>query len=84
MTEGHYDTTRAQLLDKEERIRALKPTQLLESVGGITKDMTCIDYGSGTGTFSFPMVRCVGDTGLVYAVDDSEIMLDHIRAKPGL
>ncbi|MEE9528484.1 MAG: class I SAM-dependent methyltransferase [Dehalococcoidia bacterium] len=81
MTEGHFDTKRAPLLDNEERLKELRPLQLLKNVAGITKGMTCVDLGCGTGTFSFPMVLCVGDQGVVYAVDDSEKMLEYIRAK---
>jgi ubiquinone/menaquinone biosynthesis C-methylase UbiE len=43
--------------------------------------MTCVDLSCGTGTFSFPLVLCVGDSGVVYAVDDSKKMLGYIRAK---
>ena len=81
MTESHFDIGRAGKLDNEERIRELKPKQLLEDVGGVTEGMTCIDLGSGTGTFSFPLAQCVGDSGIVYAVDDSIKMLDYMRVK---
>lgn len=81
MTEGHFDTKRAPLLDNEGRLKELRPLQLLRNVAGITKGMTCVDLGCGTGTFSLPMVLCVGDQGVVYAVDDSAEMLEHIQAK---
>ena len=81
MTESHFNIGRARKLDNEERIRELKPKQLLEDVGGVAEGMTCIDMGSGTGTFSFPLIQCVGNSGIVYAVDDSAKMLDYIRAK---
>lgn len=81
MTEAHFDTRRAPLLDNEERLKELKPQQLLTDIAGITRGMTCIDLGCGTGTFSFPMVQCVGNAGVVYAVDDSAEMIERIRAK---
>lgn len=81
MAEGHFNTKRAPLLDSEGRLEKLRPRELLRDVAGITKGMTCIDLGCGTGTFSFPMVLCVGEEGVVYAVDDSVEMLDIIRAK---
>lgn len=81
MSEGHFDTKKASLLDNEERLKELKPQQLLRDIAGITEGMTCVDLGCGTGTFSFPMVRCVGDEGIVYAVDDSTKMLKHLHAK---
>ena len=41
--------------------------------------MICIDLGSGTGVFSSRMVEIVGPKGMVYAVDNSAAMLDHLR-----
>jgi ubiquinone/menaquinone biosynthesis C-methylase UbiE len=81
MTEGHFDVKRARVLDNEERIKELRPYQLLKEVAGIVNGMTCVDLGCGTGTFSIPMSLCVGSEGVVYAVDDSAEMLAHIRAK---
>ncbi len=81
LAEGHFDTKKASFLDNEERLKELRPQQLLRDIAGITKGMTCVDLGCGTGTFSFPMVRCVGGEGIVYAVDDSTKMLEHMRVK---
>jgi len=81
MTQDHFDIKRAPLLDNEERIKELRPQQLLTQVAGITKGMTCVDLGCGTGTFSLPMAYCIGSEGIIYAVDDSAEMLEHIRAK---
>jgi ubiquinone/menaquinone biosynthesis C-methylase UbiE len=81
MTEGHFDTKRARFLDSEERIKEMRPYQLLKDTAGVTSGMTCIDLGCGTGTFSFPMLLCVGSEGIVYAIDDSAEMLERIRAK---
>ncbi len=79
--QGHFDTKRARVLDNEERIKELRPHQLLTEVAGITKGMTCVDLGCGTGTFSLPMVYYVGNEGIVYAVDDSAEMLEYLRAR---
>jgi ubiquinone/menaquinone biosynthesis C-methylase UbiE len=81
MTQGHFDTKRARVLDNKERIKELRPNQLLTQVAGITKGMTCVDLGCGTGIFSLPMAYCVGSEGVVYAVDDSAEMLKYLRAK---
>ena len=70
-----------QRLDNEGRFKELKPHNLLRDVAGIAEGMTCIDLGCGTGVFSFPMVLCVGNEGIVYSVDNSAEMLEHIRAK---
>jgi len=83
MTEGHFDTKRAPILDSEERIKELRPYQLLKYTAGIKTGMTCVDLGCGTGTFSFPMLLCVGNDGVVYAVDDSAKMLEYeLRIHP--
>ncbi len=79
--EGHFDTSRAGRLDSEGRLRELRPQQLLRDVAGVVPGMTCVDLGCGTGTFSLPALALVGETGTVYAVDDSAEMLDYLRAK---
>jgi len=81
MTEGHFDPKRAPFLDAEERIKELRPYQLLKDTAGVKTGMTCVDLGCGTGTFTFPLLLCVGSEGVVYGVDDSEEMLEHIRSK---
>lgn len=81
MREGHFDPKVAPVLDSEERIKELRPYELLKDKAGVKPGMTCIDFGSGTGTFTFPLLLCVGADGAVYAVDDSEEMLERIRAK---
>jgi ubiquinone/menaquinone biosynthesis C-methylase UbiE len=81
MTEGHFNTKRAPVLDNEERLKQLRVDQLLTDIAGIREGMICVDLGCGTGAFSFPMVLQVGKEGIVYAVDDSADMLDHLRAK---
>ncbi len=81
MTEGHFNTKRAPVLDNEERLKELRIDKLLTDIAGIAKGMTCVDLGCGTGTFSFPMILQVGEEGVVYAVDDSAEMLDHLRTK---
>ncbi len=81
MTGHHYNVHRPRMLDSEERLKELRPHELLADVAGLGKGMTGVDLGSGTGTFAFPMLQCVGDKGTVYAVDDNPEMLDRIRAK---
>jgi ubiquinone/menaquinone biosynthesis C-methylase UbiE len=81
MTEGHFDPKRAPYLDADERVKELRPYELLKDWAGIKPGMTCVDLGSGTGTFSFPLLLGVGSEGVVYAVDDSDEMLGKIRAK---
>ena len=81
MNNGCFDIRQASKLDKTGRIKELRPYQLLKNVAEVTKDMICIDFGSGTGTFALPMADLVGDKGKVYAVDNSTEMLENIRTK---
>ncbi len=78
---GCFDVKHASKLDNPDRIKELRPHQLLANVAGVAKGMVCIDFGSGTGTFAFPMAKLVGDDGKVYAVDRSAEMLGRIREK---
>jgi ubiquinone/menaquinone biosynthesis C-methylase UbiE len=81
MNEGIFDTKKAYKLDNPERIRDLRPRELLRDVAKIGYGNTCVDFGSGTGIFALPMAELVGDKGEVYAIDNSLEMLAHIRAK---
>jgi ubiquinone/menaquinone biosynthesis C-methylase UbiE len=80
MNEGIFDVSRASKLDTPGRIRELRPPVLLKEAG-VREGRTCVDLGSGTGVFAMPMADMVGAKGRVYAVDNSAVMLEHIRAK---
>ncbi len=80
--EEYFDPkNRALRMGNEERIKALRPNELIKDLAGVTKGMTCIDLGCGPGVLSFTMVLCVGNQGIVYATDSSDEMLEYIRAK---
>jgi ubiquinone/menaquinone biosynthesis C-methylase UbiE len=80
--EDYYDPKRrVRLLDSEDRARWLKVDDLIKNKAGITRGMTCIDLGSGTGVISFPLASAVGNTGKVYAVDISDEVIGRIREK---
>jgi ubiquinone/menaquinone biosynthesis C-methylase UbiE len=79
--QGIFDTKHAPMLDAEWRVRELQPEQLVRGIIGVRAGDTCVDLGSGTGTFALPMARAVGEGGRVYAVDNSEIMTEQIRLK---
>ncbi len=81
MNEGIFDIRQAHKLDSPARIKELKPINLLKEVAGIGDGYTCVDFGSGTGMFALPMAELVGAKGKVYAIDNSDTMLSHIRAK---
>ncbi|MFC1944513.1 class I SAM-dependent methyltransferase [Chloroflexota bacterium] len=81
MSEGIFDTRQANKLDNPSRIEELKPLELLRDIAGISTGYTCADFGSGTGIFALPMTELVGDEGKVYAIDNSDVMHSHLRAK---
>ena len=81
MNEGIFDIKQAKKLDNPERIRELRPQELLRDIAQIHSGNTCIDFGSGTGIFALPMAELVGSKGKVYAIDNSIEMLGHIRVK---
>lgn len=45
-----------------------KPERTLREMG-LQKGQTVLDYGCGTGSFSIPAAKMVGDDGIVYALD---------------
>jgi len=81
MNEGIFDVKKAQKLDNPGRIKDLRPFELLRDVAGVSAGETGVDFGSGTGFFALPMAELVGTKGKVYAVDSSDEMMGHIKAK---
>lgn len=79
--EGVFDVKQASKLDNPDRVKELRPQQLLAEVAGITRGMVCVDFGSGTGTFALPMAKMVGSKDKVYAVDRSVEMFERVRLK---
>jgi ubiquinone/menaquinone biosynthesis C-methylase UbiE len=79
--DGIFDVRRAGMLDSPGRIRDLRPTVMLKEIAGVREGQTCVDLGSGTGVFALPMAGMVGKKGHVYAVDNSDIMMEHIKSK---
>jgi ubiquinone/menaquinone biosynthesis C-methylase UbiE len=81
METGRFDTARGDRLNNPERLKELRPVQVIKEVAGVKPGMTCVDFGSGTGIFAFPMAEIVGAGGLVYAIDSSADMLQLIKSK---
>jgi len=48
---------------------------------GLKPGMTMADIGAGTGLFTVPFSKAVGETGTVYAVDIARNFLTHIKAR---
>ncbi|MFC1956260.1 class I SAM-dependent methyltransferase [Chloroflexota bacterium] len=81
ITDQHFNIERAPVLENQGRLAELRIDKLFSVSVEVKEGMTCIDLGSGTGVFSFALANYVGENGVVYAVDDSNEMLEYIRKK---
>ena len=79
--QGIFDDRHAPMLDADWRVSELQPERLVRDIIGVKHGDSCVDFGSGTGTFAFPMADAVGDKGRVYAVDNSDRMFEMIASK---
>jgi ubiquinone/menaquinone biosynthesis C-methylase UbiE len=74
--EHHID--RVKFLMFEERKQWHNPETILNEAG-ITRGMIIADLGSGPGFFTIPAAQMIGETGLVYAVDSNQTMLNGLK-----
>lgn len=77
-----FDPDKAHRLDSEERRKFLPPEKTLMKCGLKAGDVVA-DVGCGTGYFTLPAARIVGEGGRVYAVDTSRRMLDELSQRLG-
>ena len=70
----------ARWLDRPEREQEERTDLVIENLPIKTGDRVA-DMGAGTGYFSVPMSKLVGDTGIVYAVDIQPEMLAKIETR---
>ncbi len=54
--------------------------EVLEKVG-IARGQVVVDFGCGSGTYTIPAARIVGEQGKVYALDKDEKVLDELMQK---
>ena len=54
--------------------------ELLERIG-IRKGQTILDFGCGSGTYTIPAAKIVGQQGRVYALDQDKEALDELMKK---
>lgn len=78
--ERRFDPSRAALLDDPQRMEWLPIGEVLAALH-LHPGQSVADIGAGTGYFTLPMAAAVGADGVLYAVDVSPEMLDHLRRK---
>jgi SAM-dependent methyltransferase len=74
-----FDPGNASKLENPERLAELPPANiagLLELSGA----ETLVDFGAGTGMYSLPLADALPE-GIVYAVDEQDVLLDRLRDK---
>ncbi|MGB8267164.1 MAG: methyltransferase [Candidatus Velthaea sp.] len=78
-----FDPSRAARLDDPARFEYLPPAVLLTLLD-LAENATLVDFGAGTGVYAIEIARA-RPAVLVYAVDENETMLAHLRAgRPGV
>jgi len=80
MNERTFLAKDAHKLEDPERHTWLPPADVLARLG-LRKGMTVADIGAGTGYFTLPISREIGNTGRVFAVDLQQEMLELLRKK---
>jgi len=58
-------------------------SEILERVG-ISRGQIVLDFGCGSGTYTIPTARIVGERGRVYALDKNKRLLDELMQKAEL
>jgi len=56
--------------------------EVLERIG-IRRDQTVLDFGCGSGTYTVPAAKIVGEQGRMYALDKDKRVLDKLMQKAG-
>lgn len=69
-----FDTTKWQRMESPERLARLDPPAMIGRLG-LRHGMHVADLGCGTGLFTLELAKAVGETGRVFALDQSEEML---------
>ncbi|HEY7123944.1 MAG TPA: class I SAM-dependent methyltransferase [Ktedonobacterales bacterium] len=75
-----YDPAMKHLLLSEDRSQRLDPYEILRAFD-VKPGMVLADLGCGPGFFTLPAAELVGPTGLVYAVDVQQEMVDALRSR---
>ncbi len=80
MNDRVFKHTHAHKLEDPERLKWLPPSEVFSRLHLIWGSRVA-DVGAGTGYFSIPIAKAVGDAGKVFAVDVQQEMLDKLRQK---
>ncbi len=67
-------------LDNPLRRKMLPPDEIVKNLN-IEKDTSVADVGCGTGYFTIPFAREIGERGTVYAIDINPMMLEETRRR---
>lgn len=71
--------TMIQKFEEKDRDEWQKPDRVIDYLL-LKKGDSVADIGAGSGYFTLPLARKVGDSGKAYAVDVDKTMLDHVDA----
>lgn len=80
MNDRVFKHTHAHKLEDPERLKWLPPAAVLSRLH-LPHGGRIADVGAGTGYFSIPIARAIGEDGKVFAVDVQQEMLDKLRGK---
>jgi tRNA A58 N-methylase Trm61 len=69
-----------QVLENPDRLAALQVPRVVEALG-LRSGMRVADLGAGTGVFTVPIAKAVGDEGKVYAIDVDSGLLAIVDSK---
>lgn len=75
MAPRYDDDWVASMMDLDKRVGTKSPEDLLAGIG-LRSGHTVVDLGCGPGLFSMAAAEVVGPTGVVYAVETEQKMLD--------
>lgn len=78
--ERRFDPQKRHALDNAEREAKWQPRSLLSHLG-IQPGHTVLDLGCGTGFWTLPLAEIVGASGIVWALDVSQEMLDTLAER---
>jgi ubiquinone/menaquinone biosynthesis C-methylase UbiE len=69
-----------EMLERAERDEFQKPKEVMEALA-IKPGEKVADIGAGSGYFTIPIAKAVGDEGIVWAIDIRKEMLDYIDTR---